>query len=111
MTVNPDGSLTWAVDKLVAANGVYSATIPASIPSGDYLLRSEIIALHSAGSPGGAQFYMGCAQISVNGGGSANPPTVKFPGAYKSSDPGVTINIYYPVPTNYVIPGPPVFTG
>ncbi|KAI5852025.1 glycoside hydrolase family 61 protein [Tricharina praecox] len=111
MTVQSDGSLYWAVDKLVAAKGIYSAKIPSSIPSGDYLLRSEVIALHGASSAGGAQFYMGCAQISVTGGGSASPATVKLPGAYKSSDPGVTINIYYPVPSSYTIPGPAVFSG
>ena len=54
-TFNADGTATWAIDKLNANAGVYSAKIPASIKSGDYLIRSEIIALHAAGSPAGAQ--------------------------------------------------------
>ena len=71
-----------------------------------------MIALHGAGSPGGAQLYMECAQINVVGGSStARPSTVSLPGAYKSNDPGITVNIYSMSPSSkYVIPGPPVFT-
>ncbi|KAH0605717.1 uncharacterized protein H6S33_004174 [Morchella sextelata] len=102
---------TWAIDKLNANAGKYSHTIPSSIPAGDYLLRSEIIALHGAGSTGGAQFYMGCAQITVTGGGSASPATVSLPGAYSASDPGILVGIYWPKLTSYTIPGPAVFSG
>ncbi|KAK1230836.1 hypothetical protein PQX77_001307 [Marasmius sp. AFHP31] len=101
---------TWAVDKLIANGGKYTFTMPKCVPTGQYLMRHEIIALHGAGSYPGAQFYIGCAQVSVTGGGSANPSTVSFPGAYKGSDPGITIGIYYPPVTNYVIPGPKVLT-
>lgn len=53
---------------------------------------------------------MECAQINVTGGtGTAAPKTVSFPGAYKSTDPGILINIYQKLP-GYTIPGPPVFT-
>ncbi|KAL1759610.1 glycosyl hydrolase family 61-domain-containing protein [Schizophyllum commune] len=38
-------------------------TIPKSLPSGEYLIRAEHIALHSASSFGGAQFYLSCAQV------------------------------------------------
>ncbi|KAG7100239.1 hypothetical protein E1B28_002013 [Marasmius oreades] len=101
---------TWAVDKLIANNGKVTFTIPKCVPSGQYLMRHEIIALHAAGSYPGAQFYMECAQINITGGGSASPATVSFPGAYKGTDPGITLSIYYPPVTNYVIPGPKVFT-
>ncbi|KAG6810318.1 hypothetical protein H0H92_012432 [Tricholoma furcatifolium] len=53
---------------------------------------------------------MECAQLEITGGGNASPATVSFPGAYASTDPGITINIYYPTLTNYTIPGPAVFT-
>lgn len=52
---------------------------------------------------------MECAQLNVTGGGSASPPTVSFPGAYKGTDPGIKFQLYYPTPTTYVIPGPTVF--
>jgi hypothetical protein len=86
--------------------------IPKSLPSGEYLLRVEHIALHSAGSTGGAQFYISCAQIKVENGGSGSPgPMIAFPGGYKADDKGILINIYYPVPTSYTPPGPAVWTG
>ncbi|KAL6151144.1 hypothetical protein ACJQWK_11023 [Exserohilum turcicum] len=85
---------------------------PSTLPKGEYLLRIEHIALHSASSVGGAQFYISCAQVNVEGSGTGNPgPKVAFPGAYKATDPGVQVNIYYPVPTNYAPPGPAVWLG
>jgi cellulase len=50
----------WAVDALISAGGVQSVKIPSCIENGDYLLRFEIIALHSAYSYPGAQFYVCC---------------------------------------------------
>ncbi|KAL7273452.1 hypothetical protein RUND412_003688 [Rhizina undulata] len=105
-----DTSLEWAVTRLYNNAGLVNFTIPSCIPAGNYLLRAEIIALHGASSYPGAQFYMECAQINVVGGGSAAPATVEFPGAYEGTDPGITINIYWPVVTNYTIPGPRPFT-
>ena len=52
---------------------------------------------------------MECAQINITGGGSTSPATVSFPGAYKGSDPGITINIYQTL-SGYTIPGPSVFS-
>jgi cellulase len=40
--------------------------IPADIAAGDYLLRAEVIALHVAGSSGGAQLYMSCCKSSFS---------------------------------------------
>jgi len=100
-----DGS-KWGVDRLIANAGKVTATIPTCIAPGNYILRAEIIALHPASTYPGAQFYIGCSQINVTGGGSTSPATVSFPGAYKGTDPGITINIYYPAVTSYTIPGP-----
>jgi len=100
----------WAVDTMISNVGKVTFTIPSCIPSGQYFLRHELIALHAAASYPGAQFYMECAQIQITGGGSASPPTVVFPGAYAGTDPGITISIYYPTVTNYTIPGPRPFT-
>lgn len=104
---NFGGQLTWPSN----GKGQFPVTIPRCIRSGYYLLRAEHIALHSASSPGGAQFYISCAQLGVTGGGSTEPSNkVSFPGAYSASDPGIQININYPVPTSYRNPGPPVFS-
>ena len=86
--------------------------IPKCLADGDYLLRAEHIGLHSAGSAGGAQFYISCAQLHVSGGSGTYSPKslVEFPGAYDPKDPGIMINIYYPVPKTYTPPGPAVET-
>lgn len=101
---------SWGVDRMVANKGKVTFTIPSCIAAGQYLLRHEMIALHGAVTYPGAQFYMECAQIQITGGGSTSPATVSFPGAYKGTDPGITTNIYYPLLTNYTVPGPPVFS-
>ena len=52
------------------------------------VLTSWIVALHSAYSSGGAQFYLSCAQVNVVGStGTVSPATVKLPGAYPQNDP------------------------
>ncbi|KAL9621516.1 MAG: hypothetical protein Q9160_004046 [Pyrenula sp. 1 TL-2023] len=95
--------LTWVTQNKLAI----PVKIPSCIASGDYLVRIEHIALHSASTVGGAQLYISCAQVTVSGGsGTANPTKVAIPGAYKPTDPGLVVNIYYPVPTNYQPPGP-----
>ncbi|KAK5657449.1 hypothetical protein OQA88_3021 [Cercophora sp. LCS_1] len=98
------GGMTWPSQ---GARSV-SVTIPKCLQDGEYLLRAEHIGLHSAGSVGGAQIYISCAQISVSGGSGTYSPKnlVSFPGAYPASSPGLVINIYYPVPTSYTPPGP-----
>jgi hypothetical protein len=89
-----------------------SVPLPKALPSGEYLMRVEHIALHSASAAGGAQFYISCAQLKVENGGNGSPsPLVSFPGAYKATDPGIQLNIYYPVPTSYTPPGPAVWSG
>ncbi|KAL0961419.1 hypothetical protein HGRIS_006365 [Hohenbuehelia grisea] len=85
--------------------GHYTFKIPTGIAPGNYLLRAETIALHTASSSGGAQFYMSCYQINIGGSGTANPPTVKIPGAYSASDPGILVDIHRDL-TTYVVPGP-----
>ncbi|KAF4635774.1 hypothetical protein G7Y89_g2326 [Cudoniella acicularis] len=88
-----------------------SFKIPQNLPAGDYLVRVESIALHQAQQPGGAQFYLSCAQVKVTGDGTGTPgPLGAFPGAYKVSDPGLVLPVY-PVPTSYTPPGPAVWTG
>ncbi|KAK7029394.1 hypothetical protein VNI00_014648 [Paramarasmius palmivorus] len=49
-------------------------------------------------------------QIKITSGGSASPPKVALPGAYKGSDPGITVNIYNNL-QSYTAPGPAVWSG
>lgn len=99
----------WAADQLRSAGGAWSINIPSSIKAGNYVLRNEIIALHSAYSVGAAQLYPQCANIQITGGGTATPVGVVGTSLYNESDPGVHYNIYNdeskPV---YPMPGPPL---
>ncbi|KEY69581.1 hypothetical protein S7711_06210 [Stachybotrys chartarum IBT 7711] len=101
----------WGTERVIFGEGRHNIQIPRCIAPGQYLLRAEMLALHSAGSYPGAQFYQECAQINVIGGtGTASPATVSLPGAYSGSHPGITINLYWPPVTSYDVPGPEVFT-
>ncbi|KAG7104865.1 Endo-beta-1 like protein [Verticillium longisporum] len=90
--------------------GSVSFPLPRCLDNGEYLVRFEHIALHSASSSGGAQLYLSCGQIRVSGGSGGYKPArlLSFPGAYNANDPGLLLNIYYPVPTSYTPPGGPV---
>lgn len=56
---SPEDQL-WGTDVLNENCGHFDFVVPPGLPAGDYLIRAEAIALHVAGSPGGAQFYMTC---------------------------------------------------
>lgn len=97
----------WADDVLKEQNGTWEVEIPAEIAPGKYVLRHEILALHSAYDAGAAQFYPQCVSIEVSGEGTATPEGVAGTELYSEEDPGVHYNIYNdeskPV---YQIPGP-----
>ncbi|KAK2040673.1 hypothetical protein LZ31DRAFT_557655 [Colletotrichum somersetense] len=103
-------SNNWGATPLMkAGNSGVKYTIPECIAPGQYLVRHEIIALHSASSYPGAQFYPSCHQIEVTGSGSTSPSElVAFPGAYKGTDAGITYDAYKA--QTYTIPGPKVFS-
>ncbi|KAA8901793.1 glycosyl hydrolase family 61-domain-containing protein [Sphaerosporella brunnea] len=107
VSTNPN---IWATDVLNSNCGKQIVVIPTDIEPGDYLLRAEVIALHVAGSLGGAQHYVSCYQLKITGGGSAEPSGVSFPGAYSPTDPGILFDLYGSY-TTYIIPGPTVYTA
>ncbi|KAI1822282.1 endoglucanase IV precursor [Xylaria intraflava] len=101
---------TWGDTPLMVNNNPgITYTIPSCLAPGYYLVRHEIIALHSAFEYPGAQFYPGCHQLEVTGSGTTKPSSlVSFPGAYEGSDPGITYDAYQA--QAYTVPGPEVFT-
>ncbi|CAG8958824.1 hypothetical protein HYFRA_00011775 [Hymenoscyphus fraxineus] len=108
-----DGSAApgkWASDEMIANNNTWSVTIPSDIAPGSYVLRHETIALHSAGSSGGAQNYPQCINLEITGSGTASPSGVKGTALYTATDPGILINIYTTL-ASYIVPGPPLFSG
>ena len=101
---------TWGSDQLIANNNTWTASIPKDIAPGQYVLRHEIIALHSAGNPDGAQNYPQCVNIDVTGFGSATPSGVVGTKLYASNAPGLVVNIYQSL-SSYHIPGPTIYLG
>jgi len=101
---------TWASDTLIANNNSWTVSIPSDIAPGNYVLRHEIIALHSAGSVDGAQNYPQCVNLEVTGSGTATPSGVLGTALYNETDPGIQINIYQSLAT-YIVPGPTLYSG
>lgn len=107
---NVDGK--WANEIMGANNMTREFALPTGLASGEYLLRSEMLALHGAQTVGGAQFYIACAQLKITGTGKegACGPTIELPGAYKAEDDNIYIpNVYNGFDaTTYKAPGGPV---
>ncbi|EXJ55612.1 murein transglycosylase [Cladophialophora yegresii CBS 114405] len=102
----------WASDDLIANNNSWTVTIPSSIAPGRYVLRHEIIALHSAFDAGGAQNYPQCINLEVSGSGTDSLSSgTKGTELYTAQDPGILLSIYYPTLTDYSIPGPALIGG
>ncbi|KAG8998681.1 hypothetical protein FRB93_013460 [Tulasnella sp. JGI-2019a] len=112
----------WAEETLRSeTEQTYTVTIPASLASGEYLLRHEILGrspsvlsqliLRLKGVLLHHQVFtwLNCLQITVTGGGSANPTGIAFPGAYQPTDPSILTQLWWYAPSNttasYVIPG------
>lgn len=83
-------SANWGT-ALIVKNLKWSSEIPRNLAPGNYLIRHELLALHQANTP---QFYAECAQIVVQGSGSAVPPSdylYSIPTYAPQNDPGVTV--------------------
>lgn len=87
-----------------------AAKIPKDTPNGEYLARFEHIGVHRS-HVNQPEHYVSCLQIKVQGGGNGTPgPMVKFPGAYKASDPYANFSIYNGRKA-FPMPGPAVWKG
>ncbi|KIO34328.1 glycoside hydrolase family 61 protein, partial [Tulasnella calospora MUT 4182] len=107
---------TWAAIKLIADGNKYSFTIPSTLAPGQYIIRHEIIALHSSYTYPGAQSYPSCIQIEVTGSGTVTPSgskLVAFPGAYNANTAGLVWPLWNPNNLQsgvaYPIPGPSLY--
>ncbi|CAA9958938.1 Glycoside hydrolase family 61 protein [Pyrenophora teres f. maculata] len=99
---------TWATDVLIANNFTWTAMIPPLLKSGNYVLRHEIIALHTAQRLDGAQAYPQCVNLRV----SQRNVTMKSLGdgmlgnkLYDMTDEGILVDVHRKI-ARYKIPGP-----
>jgi hypothetical protein len=105
----------WATEKLIDNNGLLSINLPSALPTGYYLARHEIITLQNVTNEVvDAQFYVGCAQLYVEGasaGGTIpSDKTVSIPGHITDpADPGLTFNVYKDDASTYQVVGPKVY--
>jgi hypothetical protein len=87
-----------------------AAKIPKDTPNGEYLVRVEHIGVHRS-HVNQPEHYVSCMQVKVQGGGSGTPgPMVKFPGAYKATDPYANFSIYNGR-KEFPFPGPAVWSA
>ncbi|OJD36488.1 glycoside hydrolase family 61 protein [Diplodia corticola] len=102
---------TWATDDLISNNFTATATLPAGLKAGNYVVRHEIIALHSASQDNGAQNYPQCFNVKVTGSGSTavsgGTAATTF---YKSDDAGIKFNLYAAF-SDYPMPGPELWSA
>jgi lytic cellulose monooxygenase (C1-hydroxylating) len=108
-----DGSTApgqWGSDVMIKNNNTWTVAIPTSIAKGNYVLRHETIALQSAGLEGQAQAYPFCFNMVVDSEGTDTPQGVEGQELYKTTDPGLVVDIYHS-PVNYTVPGPALYSG
>ncbi|KAH6672711.1 endoglucanase B [Plectosphaerella plurivora] len=101
----------WCTEKLMDNKGLLSFELSSGLPKGDYLVRSELLALHQAASKDDPQYYVGCVQLHIRDGPSDDSVlsrhAVRIPGHVDGSEPGNKFDIYKrPMDQNYEIPGP-----
>ncbi|KAK0702373.1 glycoside hydrolase [Lasiosphaeris hirsuta] len=106
ITSNTSWLKAWVIDDFIHRDFKWHVQVPDNLPAGTYVLRHEIIALHSAWDVNGAQAYPQCINLNVTTGGSrritGGVPATSF---YGAEDPGIHINVYNGM-TDYPFPGP-----
>ncbi|KAF3771142.1 glycoside hydrolase family 61 /Carbohydrate-binding module family 1 [Cryphonectria parasitica EP155] len=100
----------WGDDVFINNNSTWLVQIPEDLLPGNYVLRTEIIALHSAETEDGAQNYPQCFNLAVSGTGTLLPSGTYGTDLYHETDPGILYNIYV-TSENYTIPGPTLYSG
>lgn len=91
-------------------NDQWSVRIPDNIAPGNYVLRHEILALHGASSPNGAQSYPQCINLEITGSGSSSPAGTAGTSLLSANDPGVLYNVWQAA-SSYPVPGGPIVAG
>jgi len=105
---------TWPTDTLARSPGAtFTAPLPTDLPSGPYLLRFELIAMHSVP----AQFYPWTVEIDLTSSGTSLPSSEylgKFPDMYTKEGGNMALDFSLYTGNDlltFVLPGVPVYPG
>jgi len=117
--INPATGAWFQADIFQHQDATTDVTLPTDLPSGEYLVRHEIIGLHLSNQPGGAEFYPSCTQVRMvqpdNTTSKFSLPdsslTVTFPGGYSDTDPGILVPGIFDGNLDYQFPGPAVISA
>jgi hypothetical protein len=117
--INPATGTWFQADIFENQDATTDVTLPTDLPSGEYLVRHEIIGLHLSSQPGGAEFYPSCTQVRMvqpdNTTSKFSLPdkslTVTFPGGYSDTDPGILVPNVFDGNLDYQFPGPAVVSA
>ncbi|KAJ4317113.1 hypothetical protein N0V94_005120 [Neodidymelliopsis sp. IMI 364377] len=87
----------WGTDQIFYDNGnAHTVTIPSEIPSGNYVLRTEVASIHNNGAVSERQFWPQAFNIKVTGGDDSAPVPkgVKGTEIYSADDQLLTWDLY-----------------
>lgn len=102
----------WGTDDIFYKNGnTQTVTIPKDLPSGNYVLRTEVASVHNNGAVSERQFWPQALNIAIqNGNDNAQVPAgIKATEIYSSSDPQLTFDLYnHEAGVTFDAPGPAV---
>jgi hypothetical protein len=88
----------WGTDAIFYDNGnAHTVTIPSEIPSGNYVLRTEVASIHNNGAVSNRQFWPQAFNIKVTGGDDSKsvPAGVKGTEIYSANDELLTWDLYW----------------
>lgn len=98
------GKGQWALAKLIQDYSTWKVKIPAQLKAGQYMIRNELVAMHSPKAP---QHYIACVQIDVQGSGTTSLPAgVKSNQLYNSNSILATYDVYAN-PGSFQLPSSP----
>jgi cellulase len=88
----------WGTDAIFYDNGnKHTVTIPKEIPSGNYVLRTEVVSIHNNGAVANRQFWPQAFNIKVTGGDDSKPVPAGVKGTeiYHADDELLTYDLYW----------------
>ena len=102
----------WGTDDIFYKNGnSQTVTIPQDLPSGNYVLRTEVMSVHNNGAIKERQFWPQAMNIAITGGkdGAQIPEGIPATQIYSDSDPQLTFDLYqHEAGITFDAPGPAV---